>query len=698
MTKNYFSLMLSAVVWSFSASAQPVAEKSASFYGDSSFISRMQSHFSTPDFARFEKQSQLSRAESDEQLVHVTYCFIYDSNIEAPYSAQYLFHHDGELPPQKAMVNNGVVEFDVPPGRYDMCATFNREFSGTVMVTKDNINIDCDAVFEFDTSDATIHLEFVPLMPDGSEMRLPRCENNAVVDEGNMKTIIMTTMFSHPTFDYYSNTVGVNGSFNDENGNSIDMFRCGDAWFSPTDVFQCIYAFDGVTAQNDEIATAISVPIDKSIRASNDISCYSTYNLKYVTKDIKSAGDEINTDIENYLQYGLYNPMSHSWISWEVPVSANLSDKHIYGFPAISADKKQSFCMGLPVKYNTVVDDYYELGVRFPAFGNIDGEPWNIVSQAIPANESPTLRYYGYDSSDCLNLLPNMQFSFPYQDNYIYGNCCPTFIPGFNLFGQFSYSFVGRAGELCTSELLDADLSVKVDGDEKINSWMDLVLDNYFSVYESENESTRPMDITAVYKGYNIDNAMPACGQTKIHLDRADGISLPVMQILQLRDLTNNVTDRFDTPEHGYVMFAAGVYNPEEYTYIEPQNVIVEWAPYQSNKFREMSYESDDEVGFMHNYGWLYRADLSQIPSETSHGWHDLRITLEGSDGSFMQQTISPAFCIGEADLPQVMSYGSFNDGPVEYYNLQGLRISEPISGQPVICRQNSSVTKILKK
>lgn len=37
-------------------------------------------------------------------------------------------------------------------------------------------------------------------------------------------------------------------------------------------------------------------------------------------------------------------------------------------------------------------------------------------------------------------------------------------------------------------------------------------------------------------------------------------------------------------------------------------------------------------------------------------------------------------------------------DAPVEYYNLQGVRLSEPAAGQVVIRRQGKSVSKIYVK
>lgn len=37
-------------------------------------------------------------------------------------------------------------------------------------------------------------------------------------------------------------------------------------------------------------------------------------------------------------------------------------------------------------------------------------------------------------------------------------------------------------------------------------------------------------------------------------------------------------------------------------------------------------------------------------------------------------------------------------DGPVEYFNLQGVRISKPATGQIVIKRQGSTVKKMLMK
>lgn len=101
---------------------------------------------------------------------------------------------------------------------------------------------------------------------------------------------------------------------------------------------------------------------------------------------------------------------------------------------------------------------------------------------------------------------------------------------------------------------------------------------------------------------------------------------------------------------------------------------------------------------FAKGFGAFYEGSLSQITEGAPYGWFDVRISLATAEGSTQQQVISPAFRID--DLAGIRSVGSDiqENSSVEYYNFQGIRISKPEPGMPVIERRGDSVVKTIAR
>ena len=49
-----------------------------------------------------------------------------------------------------------------------------------------------------------------------------------------------------------------------------------------------------------------------------------------------------------------------------------------------------------------------------------------------------------------------------------------------------------------------------------------------------------------------------------------------------------------------------------------------------------------------------------------------------------------------QSGIDSIVTDSADENAPVEYYNLQGIRLSEPVAGQIVIRRQGSKVSKIV--
>lgn len=114
------------------------------------------------------------------------------------------------------------------------------------------------------------------------------------------------------------------------------------------------------------------------------------------------------------------------------------------------------------------------------------------------------------------------------------------------------------------------------------------------------------------------------------------------------------------------------------------------WTPFEVK-------EQPDKY-FAKGFGAFYEGSLSQITEGAPYGWFDVRISLATAEGNTQQQVISPAFRID--DLAGIRSVGSDiqENSSVEYYNFQGIRISKPEPGMPVIERRGDSVVKTIAR
>lgn len=128
----------------------------------------------------------------------------------------------------------------------------------------------------------------------------------------------------------------------------------------------------------------------------------------------------------------------------------------------------------------------------------------------------------------------------------------------------------------------------------------------------------------------------------------------PVVQMLQFRNTSGRVTDRFANAADGLLRIAAGDFNqktddPETYSWswfeVSPAEMTVEYSPLGADKWLELPVTERPEW-FVREFGHTYEGSLANVYTPDYKGWFDLRITLADSNGSTSTQTISPAFRI----------------------------------------------------
>jgi hypothetical protein len=230
---------------------------------------------------------------------------------------------------------------------------------------------------------------------------------------------------------------------------------------------------------------------------------------------------------------------------------------------------------------------------------------------------------------------------------------------------KFSYSFTGRYGEDMTVNYYTHKMSVKVDNEEVLNSYSDI--NNFFN----NGTPSGKYDITITNDNGKVDDMT---AHTEAHISYTTSLTdheAPSLHYLQFRDKSDNVCDRFDSSADGVIELYAGDYtfnSSRYYTCVPVENMKVEWAPYQSNEYTEMTVEEVPELFCMPGFGAFYRGSLSSVNKMSSNGWFDLRVTLSDAAGNYQEQVISPAFKVNALDAVSEVS----TDGDIQVYVRDG--------------------------
>lgn len=170
----------------------------------------------------------------------------------------------------------------------------------------------------------------------------------------------------------------------------------------------------------------------------------------------------------------------------------------------------------------------------------------------------------------------------------------------------------------------------------------------------------------------------------------------PTATMLQFRNNAGLINNSFNTASEGEILLSGGDF---EYGgsgsgwILQPVTLKVEYAPANSSTFREIEMVEETDNMYMPSYGYFWKGDLSNVDGTTDKGWYQLRISMEDQDGNKQTQVIYPAF--------QILANSGVEDVAVdidntssEYYNLQGVRITNPKEGSVVIRRQGGKAVK----
>ena len=308
------------------------------------------------------------------------------------------------------------------------------------------------------------------------------------------------------------------------------------------------------------------------------------------------------------------------------------------------------------------------------------------------------------------------------QKKGIFGNNCPLArMPygGMNmkqlssteyLVCPFNDIYVGRYGETIENGNIYSTLVAKYnneviwDGNAKIDS-----LSRAWLI--QENKTNGLFELTINNSNVDVDGINGKV-TTTIHFDQTkDDWCAPALSMLQFRNGESSVTDRFETPEDGIIMFAGGDFDPKFIPYVNasglediwdykeclPMNVEVLYAPYGTEEWQPLEGVSyinghDDIPGL----GFFYAGPLTSVNTTSENGWFDLKFRLEDESGNWQEQTLSPAFRIDALVQSAVTEVRDNDAHEVARYSIDGKRVDDSHHGIVIVKMSDGTARKVL--
>ena len=203
----------------------------------------------------------------------------------------------------------------------------------------------------------------------------------------------------------------------------------------------------------------------------------------------------------------------------------------------------------------------------------------------------------------------------------------------------------------------------------------------------------------------NIEvDGLPGHNTTTVYFDQnQEDMTPPSIEMLHFKDADGKITDRFATATGGTMEFYASDFHYHYYPDLrngvfecQPVEVVVEYAPYGTEDWNELTVEEIPEFYQEPGWGYFYRGSLAGVTGEGLNGWFDLRFRLEDASGNWQDQVVSPAFRIDDQAYSSVATVGSYNAREVARYNLAGQRVDANATGVVIIKMSDGTARKVI--
>lgn len=593
-----------------------------------------------------------------------------------------------------------IVPWNLPAGVYDFLLVFTGP-DGLRLVAREGVTIDSDTEIEADADEALVnHIEWQSYLPDGSK---PIYDvENGKMSEG--VTCIASRIYDKAPLGFMMFDI----TTSDHEGEGYrDFQKENDIWVNNTENF---FFGQAVISVQDGAEYFIDMPANgaKSQKISNKTDGFSHWEL--------NEPEDWNTIIgaDAPLKY-LTNGYDLAWNNRNIYNSSRIyfekiSEQYINNIYYCRGEAPVGWSMELfpTLKVTACYESEKRLqfGIELPALKfEKDGYRFQTIRQTSLQNIH--LGVYNYDNMRGRQYIDNPNLALKTGENPVFGSSTPIVVftrPS----QQFGYSYIGRYGELRSLDYLNQNFSIRLNGEEV---WDDYLDTQHFYMTEDwepgiayeKGEWEYEMSATTL-KVDGLDSRTHCLMRFK----ESDTFTWPTLTALQFRDSDGNITDRFDTGKEGNMIFYGGEWSGNEFfDCTAPRELKVEYAPYGSDTYTEVEYTEQPDKRFMPAYGNCYEAPLAQVTRTSASGWYDMRFTITDNQGNTQEQTVSPAFRIAEFAGIESVSSGQNDTVSVDnrsiiapegaaIYSIDGRRVDgRDLTSGTYIVVMSDSVTKV---
>lgn len=612
---------------------------------------------------------------ASEDLINVTLELKYNPDIFLPiYGAAY----NSDITAEVGYKGNNKIDMSIPKGVYDFMCDFSMTLDNTSVIAhcvRELVDVVKDTTVVLDAGEISRRVSVKSYSPTGELCYVPKYdeESNVIIDEGTVDNMHISSFYLLKGYGYVSGiTGGFSSDFGDEDGASEYDFYVNEL----SDRY--ILAQSRISEENGMyyVNKFVTEGTEKKV-LSNNPNDFCLYEAKYDFSPLGEKMDEHFTALDlinmyNYKELTNVSLKNTKRLSSENMIKIfidapkeieSVNDKFdIMVYPKISDytySRIREFSYGDVVYRDTVFTDLYNIGL--PMFIDKMGIEYvnnghaaygNYAFQIPAPEEGKDIEMFEYPGHP----------SFSYTDSKIkmgYGNSSP--INAFmarNLFDDaynwnvsyLSPCYIGRLGEIRMSDLYVLKMSLKYNGEEVLGNFNQL--DSLMTAWAEEKHPYGEIDLTLTNENVDVDG-ISGYNLTRIIYDqRKEDWTAPTLQMLHFKNTDGMITDRFDVPQDGILEFCGGDFNLQNkndlfYFDCKEQAVAVAYSPYGQDSWTELAVDEIPELYRMPGFGYFYRGSLESVNRESSNGWYDLKITLTDASGNMQEQTISPAFRIG---------------------------------------------------
>ncbi len=563
------------------------------------------------------------------------------------------------------------------PGQYLFAPLFFNEKEEPVFPTK-SIELDSsDIVLDFSLEDATEVLQFHPVTHEGMDF------NTALVNSTCESSI------------YYVNHLTVSIDGKKELLSFATPFINPDMILSPDSplkiYFSCLFACD----KGKDFLSMGPLTVDNT-NGINNADDYVGLRSNAVNTIFRPNEESYRVDAKYFSCFGYKFGMMHpdfflpsntvilgsdqEYIGYNEYYLANLSKDNVLEILAIDDLPEYGFSMfDAPLGFSCNL-----FGTVPPFYSEINGKiygAWRPLGQiGVDYACGMNMPFAGIEKGSYVLPEPNMNFAMPFERDkeILFGNNTPIVQFTTLSSSSFKFNFIGRLQESMNADLMASDIRMTLSGEDISAMFGETGCPDIEGMISTVSKNPGPLEIDLRCSNRLIDGKVPATTAMTMNWDASAGKTPPALQMLQFRDLEDNVTDRFVSKNDAVMNFAAGCFyfNEEVIAYDceRPLEVIAEVAPRGTENFSELTVIEMPEKFYMPGYGAFYTASLESIVDDSPDGWYDVRITLHGENGTQVQ-TLSPAFHIGDSNSVMDIAADSVRVEGSDIIALEGSRI-----------------------